>query len=644
MNFFKIVFFTLITLVFISCKKEYSYENGNNISGGTWQFQNKATQYSGNVDSSFIETMSGTKVLTIEGKSLSGQEKFRIRLYTADSFTATTYLASLSQGDFDFFTSTKTIFNGDVLAGEFTVNIIALSNNTITGTFSGVAVDSTGAQTQIVAGTFTSAIDLSDNTGSGVTISAGSLGSIADSCTPIILSGVYKEGRTFTAANTLQVKVNVTTPGSFIITTNSVNGISFFKSGNFTATGVQDVILNGSGTPQNEGVETFIVTYGTSNCTFLITFDPPDPPATGTLGGAGGTCTPITSAGIYTQGIPLDASNTISIQVNVAAIGSYDISTNTVNGVIFSSSGSFTTTGAQTVILKGAGTPISSGTQNFAVTFDAGTCNFSITFDAPPSPALGTLGGAGGTCTPVTPAGTYTQGVPVGAGNTITIQVNVTSVGPYEITTNIVNGISFTDAGDFTTTGIKSVVLTASGIPVNSGLQTFTVSFGTSTCNFPITFAAGVLAIYSCKIDGLLTTFTDEAHAEVIDGTSGQPDLYLDGYTSNASNAAEFQIFIDKNDATAITPGKYDEKSFIVFPGGYRIEVDYTVENPDLSVTIWNTSSNFLPPPNPAFTITVTSISATRVKGTFSGTLTNPFEGSTAFKVITEGVFDLPIQ
>ena len=165
------------------------------MSGGTWQFVNSAIQYIGNIDSAFIQNVSGTKVLTLAGKSLTGQENFRIRLYSTDSFTTTGYLASLSQNDFDYFTSSKTIFKGDVLAGEFTVNITSLSNNNITGTFSGLAEDSTGAQTQITLGTFTSSIDLSNN-GSSST-STGTLGANPDTCTPIVLAGTFKQGVPF---------------------------------------------------------------------------------------------------------------------------------------------------------------------------------------------------------------------------------------------------------------------------------------------------------------------------------------------------------------------------------------------------------------------------------------------------------------
>lgn len=266
------LFFLLAIVLFISCKKEYSYEAGNILKGGTWQFQDSIVQYKGNIDSATINDVSGTKVLTLVGKSLTGQENFRIHLYTSDSFTLTSYHTSLSESDFDYFTSSKTIFKGDFFAGEFIITITSLSNNTITGTFAGQVEDSTGTLTQITLGAFTSAIDLRNNGSQGGSTSTGTLGANPDTCTPINILGNYKTGAALTDSNTVQVQVNVTTPGSYSIATNSVNGVDFIKSGTFTTTGIQNVILNGSGTPIAPGVQYFTVTYGSSNCTFPITF------------------------------------------------------------------------------------------------------------------------------------------------------------------------------------------------------------------------------------------------------------------------------------------------------------------------------------------------------------------------------------
>jgi hypothetical protein len=284
MKILKIIFCTLSIIAFLaSCKKEFSLENANLfVPGGTWEFQEDAIQYGGNVDSSFIESTGSTKTLTIEGKSSGGGEKFLITLFATDSFTVGSYKASISEAEFNYSTSAKTIFEGNFLTGEFTVNITSISNNLIIGTFSGEVLDSTGNTKQITLGKFKSTIDLSDNgSGTGSVTATGTLGEAADQCTPIILQGTFTQGVVLSAlTNTVEVQVNIITPGTYIIATNTVNGVSFFKDGTFTSTGVQTVILEGSGTPINEGSQNFTVTFGSSNCTFSITFLPGVPPVT----------------------------------------------------------------------------------------------------------------------------------------------------------------------------------------------------------------------------------------------------------------------------------------------------------------------------------------------------------------------------
>jgi len=281
MKILKIVFFTFSIIAFSSsCKKEFSLENANIIvPGGTWEFQESGTQYSGNVDSSFIQG-TGTKSLTITGKSSGGGEELLITLFATDSFKVGSYKASVSEAEFEYFTSAKTIFEGDFLTGEFTIDITSLSNNTITGTFSGDVEDSTGTIKQITIGKFTSTIDLSKNVsdGTGAGTAQGTLGVSAGACTPVTLAGTFTQGIALSASNTVQVQVNVTTPGTYIVATNTVNGVSFSKSGTFTSTGVQSITLDGSGTAVSAGAQNFTVTFGSSNCTFSITFLPGVPP------------------------------------------------------------------------------------------------------------------------------------------------------------------------------------------------------------------------------------------------------------------------------------------------------------------------------------------------------------------------------
>jgi hypothetical protein len=222
------------------------------------------------------------------------------------------------------------------------------------------------------------------------------LGDSSGNCKPAVLNGVYAQSVAVTGSNTVQlavtvtvpgtytistntvqVAVTVTVPGTYTISTNTVNGVSFSATGTFNSIGSQVVALQASGTPINSGSQAFTVMYGTSQCAFSINFATV---ATGSLGGGGGSCTPFVFAGTFQQGIALNNSNFVQIQVTVATLGGYNITSNTVNGVSFSQSGVFTATGLQNVTLTGTGTPANAGPQNFSITFGAGTCNFSIPF------------------------------------------------------------------------------------------------------------------------------------------------------------------------------------------------------------------------------------------------------------------------
>lgn len=381
----------MLTGLFYSCQKEYSLEQMV-TAAGTWQFNDASKLYEGNIDTAYIETVGTTKTLNLIGRSTDGQQNFFLNLYTTDSFTVGAYKASLFQADFLYNTQAKTLYQADNFIGEFIVNITAIGNNSITGTFSGDSEDSAQVIKPLTLGKFTSRINLSGNGtggGGGGTPAVGTLGSASGVCTPTSNTGTFTQGVTLTSGNTAIVQVNVTTLGTYTISTNTVNGVSFSKTGTFTTLGAQNVVLNGTGTPVSSGNQTFTVTFGTSTCTFVINFAAGQAPATGTLGGAPGACASFTPAGTYTQGIALTAANTVQVQANVATIGAYTISTAAVNGVTFSASGNFTTTGLQNLTLTGTGTPVASGAQNFTVTFGTSTCTFSINFLPGTPPPVG---------------------------------------------------------------------------------------------------------------------------------------------------------------------------------------------------------------------------------------------------------------
>ncbi|MCX6306487.1 MAG: hypothetical protein NT040_16105 [Bacteroidetes bacterium] len=94
-------------------------------------------------------------------------------------------------------------------------------------------------------------------------------------------------------------------------------------------------------------------------------------------------CSSQTVNGTYMEGVPLIASNTLSLTINNTTTGGYNISTNTVNGFRFSKIGTFTSIGIQSIVLNGIGTPTAAGTVNFIVTYGNSNCTFQVTAVVP---------------------------------------------------------------------------------------------------------------------------------------------------------------------------------------------------------------------------------------------------------------------
>jgi hypothetical protein len=85
-------------------------------------------------------------------------------------------------------------------------------------------------------------------------------------------------------------------------------------------------------------------------------------PSQGLLQGDGGDCLPKTVNGTYEEGTALNGNtNYIQVSVDVVATGTYTIYSDTANGVFFRATGIFTSTGIQTINLRGNGTPASDG-------------------------------------------------------------------------------------------------------------------------------------------------------------------------------------------------------------------------------------------------------------------------------------------
>jgi len=338
-----IYFLAIMAIVAVGCQKETSFETGSAPSHGSLQ-----SELTGDC---LPKSVNGTYEV---GKAL---------VPATNTITVTVNVDTI--GDYVIYTDTV---NGYFFraTGIFTTlgpNVVTLrgsgtpfasgTNNFVVG------YDSTFCDIQVIVAS------------AGV----GTLAGAPTACTPITVNGSYSPGIPISAANSAAIKVNVTTAGSFAITTDTVAGIWFSFSGILPVGTGQDVVLQAHGGPPTgtTGAKTFTVKLGSSACTFPVTLAGP---AVGTV-----NCGSAVFTGTYTAGQPV-AGNTVQIGVTVTSAGAYTITTDTVNGVWFNASGSFLTTNTS-VTLVANGTATAPGPFTYTVKWGTSICTFVCNFNAP---------------------------------------------------------------------------------------------------------------------------------------------------------------------------------------------------------------------------------------------------------------------
>jgi hypothetical protein len=94
--------------------------------------------------------------------------------------------------------------------------------------------------------------------------------------------------------------------------------------------------------------------------------------------------------------------------------------------------------------------------------------------------------GANGSCANALVQGSYVSGDTLTETHTITLEVEVTYPGQWEVSTDIVNGMFFANAGIFTQKGLQTITLFANGVPGETGFTIVPVTAGASTCGFAV--------------------------------------------------------------------------------------------------------------------------------------------------------------
>jgi hypothetical protein len=198
--------------------------------------------------------------------------------------------------------------------------------------------------------------------------------SLTIDCGEVSVSGNYIKGMACGGGNYLQIPIMVNTPGNFTIlgTTKRNNGYSFSYSGTATVPGAMLVNVPAQGTPAAIQVDTVMIKVNNltlEDCNSAI-IDVFNPAATYTIT----SCSENHFGGSYIAGTTVTSANTDTVYVNVPADtyeegqNLWSITTNTVDGISFSGSGMFTTTGPQKVVLYAQGTPVNSKDKVFTYT------------------------------------------------------------------------------------------------------------------------------------------------------------------------------------------------------------------------------------------------------------------------------------
>lgn len=108
-----------------------------------------------------------------------------------------------------------------------------------------------------------------------VPVAVYSLTDLSGNCFNAGIQGYYALGLALNTTNKVVLKVNVTTAGSYAVSTVTVNGYRFAGSGIFTTTGAQNITLIGVGIPASVNNDNFVVTNGTSTCSFSVAINDP---------------------------------------------------------------------------------------------------------------------------------------------------------------------------------------------------------------------------------------------------------------------------------------------------------------------------------------------------------------------------------
>ncbi len=458
--------------------------------------------------------------------------------------------------------------------------------------------------------------------------------------------GVYQTNTILNTTNYIDVQIIMSEAGSYLVSTDTLNGYSFSDTG-IAVVGLNVLRLKAHGKPITAGINTFTVKFDGSTCSFDVSVGngPATTVAAFTFVGAPATCAgalPNTAA-IFMQGITTNPTNWVDVNVIVTNPGTYSINTGTtaINGVKYSGSGSLAI-GNQTIRLIADGsTPTAAGTFNYPLSVSGSNCGFDVVYQSMVGPSSFTFDCASASI----PVGNYFLGVTLDPIlDTMTINVNVITTGTYTITTSPTtggpDGVTFSAAGLFSSTGLKTITLRGNGTPIRPAIVFYNITSPQATNTTPCN-AAVYYDFLQISIDGsALRNFSFNSGAT--NDNSTVPGYKLIAMGGDAAFTGNESIYLAIGVPTASTfpipppTSIYSVNDFTKYAGA-----DYT----DASLPSIDYLTFPMPPTiqTTPLTISISFLSASRIEGSFTGNVKDNSGVGPGVKLIS-GSFGLKIQ